>query len=170
MGIRVVPRETPHAVYRYLLPHERNVVALRFHWARLIPSLAMAIGGLFAATAVEPVEGGNKALTIAVWLLAGVLIAQLGIVLESWWNRYLAITQYRIMIVNGGFLGSGIRLNLPLSHVRDVRLVRSSGGKLYGYGSLVFDSENVILRYVSFPEQVYLEIMALLFRDPDAGK
>lgn len=167
MGIRVVPNETPHSVYRYLLPHERNVVALRFHWARLIPSLAMAVGGLFAATAVEPAEGGNHALTLAVWLLACVLIAQLGIVFESWWNRYLVITPFRIMLVNGGFLGSGLRLNLPLAQVQDVRLVRSSGGKFYGYGNLVFDSANVVLCYVSFPEHVYLEITALLFKDTE---
>jgi hypothetical protein len=171
MGIRVVPNMTiPHAVYRYLLPHEGSVVVLRLHWARLIPSLTMAVGGLFAATAVQPAEGRNNALTLAVWLLAAVLIAQLGIVAESWWNRYLVITPQRIMVVNGGFLGSGVRLSLPLSQVQDVRLVRLSGGRLYGYGSLVFDSANVVLRYVPYPEQVYLEIAGLLFKDPELGE
>ena len=41
MGIRVVPNETvPASIEGYLLPHERQVITVRFHPAVLIKPVA----------------------------------------------------------------------------------------------------------------------------------
>ena len=50
MGIRVVPNETvPATVYKHLLPHERQVITVRFHPAVLIRPVAETLGGLAVA-------------------------------------------------------------------------------------------------------------------------
>jgi hypothetical protein len=159
----------PHSVERYLLPHERQVLTVRMHPVSLMPALTMATGGLLAAIAVGPAEKGDGYLALATWLLEGVLVAQLGIVIISWLNRFLAVTSQRIMLVAGGPLRRGLRLNMPLSQMQDVRLVRSPGGRVYGYGTLVWDSVNIALRYLPYPEQLYLELAGLIYKDPGEG-
>ena len=50
MGIRVVPNETvPATVYKHLLPHERQVITVRFHPAVLIRPVAEVLAGLAIA-------------------------------------------------------------------------------------------------------------------------
>ena len=56
MGIRVVPNETvPATVYKHLLPHERQVITVRFHPAVLIRPVAEVLAGL-AIAACSPLR------------------------------------------------------------------------------------------------------------------
>lgn len=155
----------PGHINRFLLPHERQVIAVRQHPARLIPPLGTAIGGLLAAVAVGPVVQGNGSLELTVWLLVGILIAQLALVATNWSTRYLVVTSSRLFLYSG-LLTYGVTFSLPLENIGDIRLTRSSAGRLYGYGTLVFESAHRAIDYVPYPEQLYLEILQL-FRGTD---
>lgn len=168
--MRLIPNEkVPAPIYRYLLPHERKVICVRMHPSYLAPSLAMSVGGLLAAVAVGPVASVNSGLTLAMWVLEGALIAQSCTAITSWLNRYLVVTSHRIMLSEHGSLRSGLRVSLPLSQVQDIRLVRSPGGRIQGYGTLVCDSAGISFDYISYPQQLYLEITGLLFRESSDG-
>ena len=166
--------KVPSRVNKFLLPHERPVVIVRLHPARIIPPLATAMGGLLAAVVIGPVVQGNGALEVTILLLVTILMARLALAVMDWFFRYLVITKTRLCICCG-LLGPNIALSSPLALIRDIRLTRSIGGRLseywkpYGYGTLVLESEHLAIDYVPYPEQIYLELLGLLFREEDHG-
>jgi hypothetical protein len=167
MGIRLVPNETvPAAVYRVLLAHERRVITIRLHPARVFSPAATAFGGVLAALAVQPMASGDLGLTLALWLLAGILVVQCLLAVYLWLEHYLVITNQRILVAEQNLLRSGVRLSLPLTQVQDIRLERSAAGRLFGYGTLVSDSARLVLRFIPYPEQAYIEVCGLIFKDP----
>jgi hypothetical protein len=72
----------PAAVNRYLLPHERQVITVRVHPARLIPPLVTVTGGLFLAFALSPVMRGN--MLLGIWLIMLLLILYLARAVLDW--------------------------------------------------------------------------------------
>jgi len=170
MGIRVVPHETvPPSVFRYLLPHENRVLTVRLHPAYLFPSAAMAFGGLLAALAAQPLTSGDLGLRLALWLMAGFLVLRCALAVYSWLDYYFAVTSQRVLLAERSLFRSGLRLSLPLSQVTDLRLHRPTAGRLLGYGTLVSESARLTLRFLPYPEQLYLEIAGLIFKDPGTG-
>jgi hypothetical protein len=162
--MRVVPNDSslPSIVSRYLLPYEHLAMTVRFHPARFIPPLATALGALSLAIAVSTVLGGAEVL--AAWLITLVIIGNLLYTVVDWLSSYLVITSLRIFLVNG----SGITLEMQLAEVKDVRLTRSIGGRLLGSGTLIFDSERLVADSIPYPEQLYLEILGMVHKNPDA--
>jgi hypothetical protein len=145
-----------------LLPYERRVITVRFHPARFIPPLVTTLGALSLAIVVGTVLRGAE--VVAAWLIALVIVGNLLYTAVDWLFSYLVITSHRIILVNG----SGICLEMQLADVKDVRLIRSIGGRLLGYGTLIFDSERLVADSIPYPEQLYLEILGMVFKDPDA--
>jgi hypothetical protein len=125
----------------------------------------MAFGGMLAAIAVQPMASGNLTLTLALWLLAGFLAVQCVLDSYFWLGNYVVITGYRILCVGQNLLRSGVSLSLPLTQVQDIHLVRPTAGRLLGYGTLVSESAGITLRFIPYPEQAYIEICSLIFRD-----
>jgi hypothetical protein len=166
--VRIAPNADgrPARINRFLLPHEREVISVRQHPARIIPSLVRATGGLLAAIVINPVVKGSGALEVVIWLLVTILIAQLALTVFDWLSRYLVVTSSRLFIICG-FLAPNITWSAPLERIQDIRLTRSGGDRLYGSGTLVMDSEHLAIDYVPYPEQVYVEILGLLFRKED---
>jgi hypothetical protein len=164
--VRLAPNTdtVPARVNKFLLPHERQVISVHQHPARIIPPLIAATGGLLAAIVINPVVKGNRVLEVVIWLLVAILIAQLARTVFDWLSRYLVVTSFRLFIICG-FLAPGITWSAPLERIQDIRLTRSGGDRLYGYGTLVMDSEHLAIDYVPYPEQFYLEILGLLFKD-----
>jgi hypothetical protein len=154
----------PPQVVRFLLPSERQVISVHQHPAKIIPSLVTAIGALLAAVVVGPVVKGNVVLEAVIWLLVVILMAQLALTILDWLSRYLVVTSSRVFIVSG-FRAPDITWSAPLARIQDIRLRRSLGGRLYGSGTLIFQSEHLAIDYVPYPEQLYLEITGLLFEE-----
>jgi hypothetical protein len=148
----------PALVARHLGPQERQIVTLRMHPSVLIPPLIVGIGGLSAAIAVAPVVRGDATLELAIWLFAGLLLAQLGRAVLRWLSEYIVITRLRVFVCSG----AGITSSSPLKQLDDVRLTRSVAGRLLGFGTLVFDSAHLAIDNVPYPEHVYLEIYTLV--------
>ncbi|MGC1569211.1 PH domain-containing protein [Trebonia sp.] len=159
----VADTSLPPIVSRYLLSDERQVITVRVHPARFIPPLVTTLGALSLAIALSPVLRGAAA--VAAWLITLVLIGNLAYTAVDWLFRYLVITSRRIFLVSG----SGITQEWQLAEVKDVRLTLTIGGRLLGYGTLIFDSGRLVVDSVPYPHQLYLEILGLLYKDRDAG-
>lgn len=162
-AVRMRVTSVPAGVYRYLLPAEHTVLTVRFHPARFVPPLATAIGALFFTVAVSPVMHG--AAEVGAWLITLLLIGNLARTALDWFSRYLVITANRIFLCDA----SGITLELPLADVKGVRLTRTLGGRLLGYGTLIFDSAHLAIDSLPYPDQLYLEVEGMLHKNVNAG-
>jgi len=170
MGIRVVPNETvPAAVYRVLLPHERQVITVRFHPAVLIGPVAVVLGGLALAGLLSTtVAHGNGLAMLIIWGLWLVLVVRLVYKIYVWLDEYFVVTSQRLLLATGVFTK---RVNMmPLTKVTDMRFERSPSGRLLGYGKFVVESAGQdqalqTVDHLPYPEQLYLEVCGLIFKD-----
>jgi uncharacterized membrane protein YdbT with pleckstrin-like domain len=174
MGIRVVPNETvPATVYRHLLPHERQVITVRFHPAVLIRPVAevlagLALAGLLSATVAR--HSGAVGMLV-IWGLWFLVVLRLLYKVWEWLDDFFVVTSKRMLLAKGVFSKS---VNMiPLTKVTDMRFERSARGRLFGFGKFVVESagQDQALRevdYLPYPEQLYLEVCGLIFK-PDKG-
>ena len=164
--MRAIPltERVPHRINRFLLPYETRIITVHPHPFRIIPSLVTATGGLLAAVTIGPLTQANRVLELIIWLLVAMLLAQLALTVAHRSTRYVVVTSARLFICSG-LLASDITFSTPLEFIRDIRLTRSFAGRLYGYGTLVLPSQHVAIDYVPYPEQLYLEILGLLFSE-----
>ena len=170
MGIRVVPNETvPAKVYRHLLPHERQVITVRFHPAVLIGPVAVVLGGLALAGLLSTtVAHGNGTALLVIWGIWALLVFRLLFKIWNWLEDYFVVTSQRLLLATGIFTRT---INMmPLSKVTDMRFERSAWGRVLGYGKFVVESagQEQALQTVDFlpyPEQLYLEVCGLIFKD-----
>ena len=170
MGIRVVPNETvPAAVYRVLLPHERQVITVRFHPAVLIRPVAEVLGGLaIAGLLTTTVAHGNGIAMLIIWGLWLLLVIRLVYKIYVWLDEYFVVTSQRLLLATGVFTKT---VNMmPLSKVTDMRFERSPSGRLLGYGKFVVESAGQdqalqTVDHLPYPEQLYLEVCGLIFKD-----
>ena len=170
MGIRVVPNETvPAAVYRVLLPHERQVITVRFHPAVLIRPVAEVLGGLALAGLLSTtVAHGNGTAMLIIWGLWLLLVGRLVYKIYVWLDEYFVVTSQRLLLATGVFTKT---VNMmPLSKVTDMRFERSPSGRLLGYGKFVVESAGQdqalqTVDHLPYPEQLYLEVCGLIFKD-----
>jgi len=170
MGIRVVPNETvPAAVYRVLLPHERQVITVRFHPAVLIRPVAEVLGGLaVAGLLTTTIAHGNGLAMLIIWGLWLLLVLRLVYKIYVWLDEYFVVTSQRLLLATGVFTKT---VNMmPLSKVTDMRFERSPSGRLLGYGKFVVESAGQdqalqTVDHLPYPEQLYLEVCGLIFKD-----
>jgi uncharacterized membrane protein YdbT with pleckstrin-like domain len=172
LGIRVVPSSdtVPAAINKYLLPHERQVITVRLHPAVLIRPVAetlagLAIAGLLSATVTKD----SGAVMLVIWVAWGVLVVRLLLKIWAWLINYFVVTSQRLMLATG-IITRKVNM-MPLSKVTDMSFQRSGLGQLLGYGEFVVESagKDQALSHVDhlpYPEQLYLEVCALIFKDP----
>ena len=83
------------------------------------------------------------------------------------------VTSHRF-IETSGLLSRKVAM-MPLAKVTDMTFERSALGRLLGYGTFILESagqDQALSRvdYIPYPEQLYLEVCALLFaRRKDGG-
>ena len=170
MGFRLIPNETvPASVYKHLLPHERQVITVRFHPAVLIGPIAQVLGGLALAGLLSTtVARGNGVVMLIIWIAWLVLVARLLYKVYEWLEDYFVVTSQRLLLATG-ILTRNINM-MPLSKVTDMSFKRSTMGRLLGYGEFIVESagQDQALRRVDhlpYPEQLYLEVCGLIFKD-----
>jgi uncharacterized membrane protein YdbT with pleckstrin-like domain len=173
MGIRVVPNETvPAVVYRVLLPHERRVITVRFHPAILIRPVAETLGGLALAGLLSTIARLDNTVLLVIWLAWLILVIRLLFRIYAWLEDYFVVTPARLLLATGVFKKS---VNMmPLTKVTDMRFERSAAGRLFGYGTFIVESagQDQALRNINhlpYPEQLYIEVCGLIFKDPGSS-
>ena len=171
-GMRLAPNTdtVPASVNRYLLPHERQVISVHQHPAVLIGPIFLAFLGLAIAGWLTTIARGNTIALVVIWLLWGILLFRLAWKVIDWSLNYFVITSERLLLAQGFILR---RVDMmPLVKVTDMSFRRDLKGQLLGYGEFVVESagQDQALRHVTYlpyPEQLYLEVCGLVFKEQD---
>ena len=156
------------SVNRYLLPDERSVITVRMHPAALAGPLVLACGGLVAARKLAS-RSPRSDIVWGAYLPVPLYFLRR---LAAWPVTYLVVTDGRMVLI-GGLLRRTAAAT-PLGQVTGLRLQRTVLGRLLGYGTLVVISPSPRqafrkVRYLPYPEQLYLEISGLLRPEEQGG-
>ncbi len=159
----------PASVNRYLLPHERQVISVHQHPAVLIGPIFLVLVGLaIAGWLSSSVANGNSTAILVIWILWGLLVLRLAWKVLQWIFDYFVITSQRLLLAQG-FPYRRVNM-MPLAKVTDMSFNRSPLGQILGYGEFVVESagQDQALRnieYLPYPEQLYLEVCGLIFKE-----
>jgi uncharacterized membrane protein YdbT with pleckstrin-like domain len=173
--MRLVPNTdtVPASVNKYLLPHERQVITVHQHPAVLIrPILEVLVGLAAAAWLSAALAHGNSTAIIVIWVIWALLVLRLTVKVLDWSVNYFVVTSQRLLLATGLVIR---KVNMmPLSKVTDMSFQRTTTGRILGYGEFIVESagqdqalRNV--RFLPYPEQLYLEVCGLIFKGPDEG-
>ena len=160
----------PATVNRYLLPHERQVISVHQHPAVLIRPIFEVLAGLALAGWVSTLTHGNSTALLVIWVLWAIVLLRLLWKVLDWSLNYFVITSQRLLLAQG-FLIRKVNM-MPLAKVTDMSFQRSAMGQLLGYGEFIVESagQDQALRNVDhlpYPEQLYLEVCGLIFREKE---
>jgi membrane protein YdbS with pleckstrin-like domain len=172
--MRLAPNtdRVPASVNKYLLPHERQVISVHEHPAVLIMPIFLVLVGLaLAGWLTGSVVHGNSTAIVVIWGLWGVLLLWFAFKIWNWVTHFFVVTSQRLVLVQGVIIR---KVNMmPLTKVTDMSFQRSTLGRILGYGEFIVESagqdqalSNV--RFIPYPEQLYLEVCGLIFKEePD---
>ena len=171
--MRLVPNTdtVPASVNRYLLPHERQVITVHQHPAILIkPIFWVLIGLALAGWLSSSIAQGNSIVLLVVWILWGVLLLNLAVKVWEWAVTYFVVTSQRFVLTTG-VITRNVNM-MPLAKVTDMTFQRSPVGRLLGFGEFILESAGqdqalTNVDYLPYPEQLYLEVCGLIFKDKD---
>ena len=161
----------PASVNRYLLPHERQVISVHEHPAVLIGPIALVLLGLaIAGFLSNTVTHGNSTAILIIWGAWVVLLLWFVFKIWDWSVNYFVVTSHRLILAKG-FIVRKIGM-LPLTKVTDMSFQRTTIGRILGYGEFIVESagQDQALRNVDhlpYPEQLYLEVCGLIFKDEE---
>jgi membrane protein YdbS with pleckstrin-like domain len=169
--MRLAPNtdRVPASVNKYLLPHERQVISVHEHPAVLIWPIFLVLLGLgLAGWLSGSVAHGNGTAILVIWGLWGILLLWFGFKIWDWAVHFFVVTSQRLVLVQGVIIR---KVNMmPLTKVTDMSFQRSTLGRLLGYGEFIVESagqdqalSNV--RFIPYPEQLYLEVCGLIFKE-----
>ncbi len=173
--MRLVPNTdaVPASVNKYLLPHERQVITVHRHPAVLIgPIFVVLVGLAIAGLVSNAIAHGNNTAILIIWIAWALLLVRLAVKVYEWSDTYFVVTSQR-MLLQTGLVTKKVNM-MPLSKVTDMSFRRSSMGRLLGYGEFILESagQDQALRVVDhlpYPEQLYLEVCGLIFKDNEDG-
>jgi uncharacterized membrane protein YdbT with pleckstrin-like domain len=173
--MRLVPNTdtVPTSVNKYLLPHERQVITVHQHPAVLIrPIFEVLVGLAIAGWLSSSIAHGNGTALLVIWILWVLLLLRLGVKAFEWSETYFVVTSQR-MLLQTGLVTRKVNM-MPLSKVTDMSFQRSSLGRILGYGEFILESAGQeqalrVVDHLPYPEQLYLEVCGLIFKDPGTG-
>jgi uncharacterized membrane protein YdbT with pleckstrin-like domain len=161
----------PASVNRYLLPYERQVISVHEHPAVLIGPISLVLLGLAIAGLLSNYAArGNVDVILIIWGAWVILLLWLGVKIWAWSVDYFVVTSQRLLLAQGVIVRKvGM---LPLAKVTDMSFQRSWIGRILGYGEFIVESagqdqalRNV--RFIPYPEQLYLEVCGLIFKEEE---
>jgi len=88
----------------------------------------------------------------------------------EWAETYFVVTSQRLVLTTG-LVTRKVNM-MPLGKVTDMSFQRTATGRIFGYGEFIVESagqdqalRNV--RFIPYPEQLYLEVCGLIFKDEE---
>jgi uncharacterized membrane protein YdbT with pleckstrin-like domain len=171
--MRLVPNTdtVPASVNRYLLPHERQVITVHQHPAILIrPIFEVLIGLAIAGWLSNSVANGNGTVILVIWVIWGIVFLRLVVKVFEWGETYFVVTSQRFLLATG-IVTRKVNM-MPLAKVTDMSFQRSAMGRILGYGKFILESAGqdqalTNVDYLPYPEQLYLEVCGLIFKDQE---
>jgi uncharacterized membrane protein YdbT with pleckstrin-like domain len=165
--------DLPADVDRYLLPHEQEVITVRKHLAVLMGPAAWAVIGLIlAAVLTDTLLRHDSALTWIVWAIWGLVFLRFLWEALNWSVDYFVVTSHRFIETSGLF--SRKVAMMPLDKVTDMTFQRPFLGRILRYGTFKLESAGQdqalsTVDFIPYPEQLYLEVISLIFPSKDGG-
>ena len=162
----------PAALYRFLLPHERQLRIRRAPVALCLP-LSSALGGLLAAIAVSHVSGMTTPTQVTIWILVAFLLVRLTASVLGWFNYYIAITDERLLIVSGIFNLKATSSSRPDLAAIEFEIPFFSRLFRWKYGTFTFrpaGAAATTLYFVPHAEEEYLKICRFLSGEMNEGE
>jgi hypothetical protein len=163
----------PAIVARYLQPDERQVISVRRHPVRLAPvilplALVLTDYGLHASGAVH----GTAQATRILGVLAVTCGLAAGYSIMAWLTGYFVITANRMLIY--GWWPIRHLTQIPIGAAGELTFIRTPVGRVLGYGTFRLRRPGsrwraINIRFIPYPEQLFLETSSLIFRDANAG-
>ena len=171
--MRLVPTTdtVPARINRYLLPHERQVITVHQHPAVLIrPIFELLVGLAIAGWLTNSVAHGNGTVILIIWILWLLVLLRTGVKVFEWNENYFVVTSQR-MLLSTGLVTKKVNM-MPLAKVTDMSFQRSTLGRILGYGEFILESAGQdqalrIVDHLPYPEQLYLEVCGLIFKDKE---
>ena len=171
--MRLVPNTdtVPAKINRYLLPHERQVITVHQHPAVLIrPIFELLVGLAIAGWLTNSVAHGNGTVILVIWILWLLVLLRTGVKVFEWNENYFVVTSQR-MLLSTGLVTKKVNM-MPLAKVTDMSFQRSTLGRILGYGEFILESAGQdqalrIVDHLPYPEQLYLEVCGLIFKDKE---
>ena len=161
----------PAVVNRYLLPQERLLVAVRKHPVALIgPNFVVLVGLAIAIWLSNSVAHRNGTDILVIWILWGILLLGLVEQVWAWAVSYFAVTSQRLLLIKGVLIRK-VKM-ISLTKMTDITFQQSAIGRMFGYGEFIVKSAGQDqalrkVRFIPYPEQLYLEVCALIFQDEE---
>jgi uncharacterized membrane protein YdbT with pleckstrin-like domain len=173
--MRLVPNTdtVPASVNKYLLPHERQVITVHQHPAVLIrPIFEVLVGLAIAGWLTVAIAKNNDIAVLIIWIIWGLVFLRLIVKVVEWVETYFVVTSQRFLLATG-LITRQVKM-MPLAKVTDMTFERSAWGRILGYGEFIIESagQNQALERVKnlpYPEQLYLEVCGLIFKDTGDG-
>lgn len=159
----------PASIGKYLLPYEHHVISVREHPIVLAwRALAVLAGLILAGWLSNSVANGNTTTIVIIWLLWLAVLIWLIVRIVSWWVHWFIVTSKRLILTTGVLLR---RVNaIPLDKITDIEFRQTQTGRLFRYGTFeVFsagqDPRMKTFSFLPFPDQLYLEVSGLIFKE-----
>lgn len=152
---------------RYLLDGERIVIAVHQHWAAVAWPVAAVAGGLVLALWVDATATPTWTFFATIlWWAWFALVAVTLWRLVAWRNDWFIATDKRLLLTYG-IVTRRVAM-MPLAKVTDMSYVRSTPGRVLGYGQFVLESagQDQALRHIDWvpdPDRTYRVICAEIF-------
>jgi hypothetical protein len=162
----------PASGSRYLLPDEHQVITVRRHPSCFLGPVSLVLAVLVVAGLLSRIAHGNSAALGLIWLAWGFVLVRLIWQVADWSVGFFVVTSERLLLI-AGLLSRRVEM-MPLAKVTDLTLRRPAGGRLFGYGTLIAEAPGqdqalAVLDHIPFPEELYLEVLALWSRTDGHG-
>lgn len=172
-SLRLEEGTIPALLFRVMLPHERYRNGMRQHPAVLAGSLLLVVGWLLGTIIADqflPTNKNSSSVALITWLIWLAICIRFLIHVYGWSASYLFFSDLRLFIVSGVVIRRV--QGIPLSTISDVSFSKSPIGRLFGYGKFTFEiggADRILVPfdYIPNPEEVLIEMLAMIF--PDEG-
>ena len=134
------------------------------------PIFWVLLGLAIAGWVSNSLANGNGTVILIIWILWLIPLVWLIWRIIDWVLTYFVITSQRLLLARG-FPTRRVDM-MPLTKVTDMSFNRSPVGQILGFGEFVVESagQDQALRhieYLPYPEQLYLEVCGLIFKDKE---
>lgn len=158
----------PREIDEYLLPTERRVIRVRYHWASIWKDLTQTALFVLLMVVIERYLPDGMLVDNITFYLALVAVLRFTVLTILWWTERIVVTDKRVML-SKGLITHNLGM-MPLAKVTDLTFQRTLGGRMLGYGTILIESAGQnqafeLIKYVPRPEEVYEAVSELVFGD-----
>jgi membrane protein YdbS with pleckstrin-like domain len=164
---------TPYQVSKLLLPYEGVVLMTRRHPISIAGPVAAAVAGLLAALVLSATVAQSVGPVVAGLWIAWVLVLAWALWRYVDWHRtYFVATENRLLLKTG--VARTKLAMLPLPKVTELLYDQTLTGRALNFATFTFETAGPDqtmrnLEYIPWSDRLYLELMSLIFPDPNEG-